>query len=247
MVVRIRGDEHATICPGAVLRLTFVIPSATVPFRHATVPESDRHLFVFHAFNGQRGIPFARNAAMELRVNFEPGAMQSLQAASYFDEVVASVVEPCVTTWPGRSYIMDLGPRQALQWSIWSDEEWSEKELSELFVWVLILREDLERLQTDGMDESSVASMVSNWLAVRHARRSFFLEGTVIEDGELRMDGPEMSLGVSDGRTEMLSTVGVLYTRLFDGLFGLALAGQGSYLLEDQRGQERFDPLRKAS
>ncbi len=182
---------------------------------------------------------------MELRANFEPGAMQSLQAASYFDEVVASAVEPCVSTWPGRSYTMDLIPGEALQWSIWSAEEWSETELSELFVWVLILREDMERLQSDLLPEHTVAGMVGNWLALRHAGRSFYMEGSVVEDGVLRMDGPEMSLGVWKGRTEMLSTNGVLYTHLYDELFGLALAGRGSYLLEDRK--DRLSTLRKAS
>lgn len=182
---------------------------------------------------------------MELRANFEPGAMQSLQAASYFDEVVANTVEPCVSTWPGRSYTMEVGPGEALQWSIWSDDEWTETELGELFVWVLILRDDMERLQSDLLDERSVAGMVGNWLALRHAGRSFYMEGSLIEDGILRMDGPEMSLGVTKGRTEMLSTHGVLFTRLFDGLFGMALAGRGSYLLENR--MDRLSPLRKAS
>lgn len=185
---------------------------------------------------------------MELRVSFEPGAAQSSQAASYFNGVIASAVEPWLEHWVGRTYGMEVGEAPRLRWRIWSDEEWSPEELSTLFVWLLIIREDIDRLQRGSMEEEAIGRMVANWIAVRHDSRSFFLEETVLgPDVPVDQQEPDLVLGVLGGRTIMASTDELLFTRLGDGLHGIALAGHGSYLLEDVEGNMSARQFRKAS
>lgn len=184
---------------------------------------------------------------MELRITFEPGAMQSLQAASYFNGVIAHTVEPWLERWGARTYAMDTGEGAALRWRIWSEDDWSGEELSTLFVWLLILREDIERLQERMLEPEAVAGMVSNWLAMRHDGRGFFLEESVLDvEGHAQAE-PRLTLGVLEGRTVMISTDELMFTGLSDGLFGLAVAGRGSYLVEDAAFGMNEAPLRKAS
>lgn len=183
---------------------------------------------------------------MELRITFEPGAMQSLQAASYFNGVIAHTVEPWLQQWQGRVYAMEMGEGPRLRWSVWSEEEWTAEELSSLFVWLLILREDVERLQGEGIDEGDVGHMVRNWSALRHNGRSFFLEESLLDEEGRTAATPRLTMGVLCGRTVMVSTDQVLFTGLDEGLHGLAVAGRGSYLLEDLAARN-MPALRKAS
>lgn len=178
-----------------------------------------------------------------LRVTFEPGATQSQQAAQYFTGAVGALVDGWLDRMEERIYTIDAEEGVTVHLRIWSEAEFGAEELHHLFTWLLILREDADRLQEGVPHNERVARMVDNWLAVRHNGSGFFVEQWVERPEAPPAERPQLSLAVVGGRTEMFSTDNLLFTRLHDGFFGLTLAGHGSYLLE----VVGKDGLRKAS
>ncbi len=121
-----------------------------------------------------------------------------------------------------------------IQLRIWSVSEFSAGELHELFVWLTIIREDIARLHDATWSDDRLPRLVANWLAVRHGGGGFFVEQSVVAPGEEAADGPDLAMGVMEGRTVMVSTDSLMFIRLQAGLCGLTVAGRGSYLVEDQ-------------
>jgi hypothetical protein len=183
---------------------------------------------------------------MSLRITFKPGKSQSLQAAHYFNGAAVNLVEDRVSRCEERLFVMDTGEGATIQLRIWSDVEFGGAELHHLFVWLAIVREDMDRLGTGPVDPDMVRRMVANWLAVRHGGRDLYMEESVLEHGGVAEERTLISLYVEKGRTEMLSGEGLMFTRLMDRTYGLTIGGHGSYLVEAVQGVEE-NGLRRAS
>lgn len=184
---------------------------------------------------------------MALRISFKPGIKQSQQAARYFHGSVLGLVEAMIDGLEERTYRIGspLGPSLLLR--TWCDSHLEEEELHALFDWLLALRKDVHSLNAGPPDPDQVAQVLGNWLAVRMGGADLFVELTVADPvGDLK-DHPEFAIGMVRGRSVMVSTDTLLFTWLEEEIFGLSVAGHGSYLVEVAAGNERQGPWRQAS
>ena len=170
---------------------------------------------------------------MSLRVTFKPGALQSMHAARYFNEAAGNLLEGWIERLEAQLYTMGLEDGSTMHLHVWSEEELNEDQLQQLFVWLMVLNEDIARSQKGRLREEEVRRMVANWLAFRHGGISFLAERSVLPSGGAAGERAELSLGVIGGRTVLVSTETMMFTRLTEGVYGLTMAGKGSYLVED--------------
>lgn len=181
---------------------------------------------------------------MALHISYQPGEQQSHQAARYFQDTVGSLVESLVDGLEERTYHIMGGKEGSLHLRVWSPEPPSEKHLHALMDRILAVRADLQQLQKRPRDAEGLAPLAANWLSPHLAGADLFVELSIT-----KADGaeptPEFSMGLYRGRSVLLSTDTVLFTWLQENVFGLSVAGQGSYLLELVDGEKHA--LRKAS
>lgn len=171
---------------------------------------------------------------MSLRVSFKPGALQSLQAADYFTGAASTLLEGWVERLEQHVYLFDAEEGGTTSLRVWSEAEHDEAHLQHLLVWLMIVREDLQRLGEGRPQEEEVRGMLANWLALRHGGGSFLVEQALLPAGGSSGERLELSCGVLGGRTVLVSTGSLMFTRLNEGLYGLTVAGRGSYLVEDR-------------
>ncbi len=181
---------------------------------------------------------------MVMHVTFKAGEQQAYEAARYFREAVEPVVALLIEGF-GRTDQRLVGEHgAALVLRTWSAAPLAEEEWHDLIEQLLELREDLLHLHEINARPDALAPIAANWLSEHLHGRDLYVELAVDEalpnDNE---NPPILSLGMLRGRAVLLSSDTALFIWLQQDLFGLTVAGQGSYLLEI--GGERL--RRKAS
>lgn len=169
---------------------------------------------------------------MALHINFKPGEDQSVQAALYFREAAGALVSVVMDDLAEQQHRIPGPEGVFLHLRIWTREKLGEQALHALFEHLLQVRSGLLHVQEHPGDPAVLQEAASEWLAPHLEGRDIFVELTIAgPDGE-GPDTAEFSMGLLGGAAVLISTDTALFARLQHGLFGLALAGQGSYLLE---------------
>ncbi len=182
---------------------------------------------------------------MALHITFKPGEKQSQQAARYFNAVVGTLVESVVQGLEEREYRISGGKKAVLRLRVWSEAPLEEEELHALLDHILTVRRDLAELQQGPHAPERLAPFAQNWLSPHLGGMDLLVELAIAPPEGAAEPVPEFSMGLLRGRSVLISTDNVLFTWVDRDLFGLTLAGHGSYLLavDDARGL----PLQKAS
>ncbi len=181
---------------------------------------------------------------MALHITYKPGEQQSHEAARYFQEAVAPLVEQLVDGLEEREFRLLGGEAGSLRMRIWSSKAPNEDQLHTLMDRVLAVRNDLLQLQDRPRDAEGLAPLATNWLSPHLEGADLFVELSILSAANNELV-PEFSMGLYRGRAVLISTDNVLFTWLQENVFGLSVAGHGSYLLELVDGTERA--LQKAS
>ena len=181
---------------------------------------------------------------MALHITYKPGEQQSQQAAQYFQDAVGSLVDQLVDGLEEREFRIVGGEAGSLRLRIWSSTPPVEDQLHALMDRVLAVRNDLLQLQEEPRDAEGLAPLATNWLSPHLGGVDLFVELSILT-ADADEPVPEFSMGLYRGRAVLISTDTVLFTWLQQNVFGLSLAGHGSYLLEMVDGSERT--LQKAS
>lgn len=181
-----------------------------------------------------------------MRISYKPGVQQSQLAASYFQGSIEGLLESMIDGLGVHDHKIQTGEGPCLNLRVWSAQPLQEDELNELFEWLLTLRADIHGLHEAPDDVDGLAEKVVDWLQVRLGGANLFVELSVVQiDGE-ENDSLEFVLGMVRGRSVVVSMDTLLFTWLEQDIFGLALAGHGSYLVEVEAEEERRT-LRRAS
>lgn len=145
------------------------------------------------------------------------------------------------------SYLPPLDPKQLLftepgheplPLRIWSAQGLVYDRVQELLPWVRSLAKSLDTLSRRPGHEEDVVPLIKEWMAVRHAEDTFFIEVLNPAHAFSPDEDNEISIGVVAGETVMLSARNVMYVKLESGLYGLSVARVGSYLVEHVAGEE---------
>lgn len=184
-------------------------------------------------------------ANMPLRISFKRGIKQSQQAARYFRGIVGGIVDEMLVGKTMHDHFIPALKGPSLHLRIWSVEALREPELHDLLDLLMILRTEINELHEDHTDRDRVAQLAMDCLRERLGGADLYVEVAVQHPDTRIEDPPELTLAIVHGRCAMISTDGCLFSWLQDDVFGLTLAGHGSYLLEVVPGESR--QLRRAS
>jgi hypothetical protein len=184
---------------------------------------------------------------MALRISFKRGQKQSRQAAQYFSGIVHGLVQEIVDGLQEHTYQIPAPQGPSLQLQIWSAHDLQHAELHQVMELLMLLRGEVEALERDPDTAMDLNDLVRGWLMQR-MEGNLYVEVAVLDPVSGYPQLPEFSLAIVHGRCAMMSTDRFLFTWLDEDIFGLTLAGHGSYLLEVVPEQDvRTSTLRRAS
>ncbi|MEZ4755441.1 MAG: hypothetical protein R2817_01295 [Flavobacteriales bacterium] len=169
---------------------------------------------------------------MALNISFRSGKAQSEQAASYYQEAAGQVLDCLMPELEEFSYHMDRPLGSTIRLRVWCRQELREDQLHGLFDRIIGVNEAVQSLESGPVDHDMVPDTLAEWLRVNPPEQDLFCELTVIDPFGLPEERPRLSLGIQQGRTILVSSDRLLFSWLDQDLFGLALAGHGSYLVE---------------
>ncbi len=187
---------------------------------------------------------------MAIKISFKRGIKQSQQAALYFRGIVGGLVDAIVDDLQEHKYQIASLQGPSLQLKVWSGSSLQQEELHRLMELLMTFRAEIQGLQeAPNGDNDRIGRLVAGWLLDRMDGLDLYVELGIefSEDGQ-RVE-PEFTLALVHGRCAMISMDGLLFSWLEEDVFGLTLAGEGSYLVElvanDAIGGQRY--LRQAS
>jgi len=172
---------------------------------------------------------------MALNVSFKPGMKQSLLAARYFNTTAEEAMDGLIASATPRQYLISVQDGTSLRVRIWSEIGLEEEQMGELLDWLRGVQGDIRTIQSGSTNAHDHASVVEKWVAERHGIADLFLEQLDPTTSSKADMEPDLSLGVLGGRTVMISTNTLMFSRLQEGVFGLSIAQRGSYLIEQLR------------
>lgn len=171
---------------------------------------------------------------MALHVSYKPGKTQSEQAARYFQECVGMLLDTMMQGLEEHTYVVDGRTGPSLRLRTWSRSELQEVQLHALFDHIVALRSDVRSLEQGETQQDQVHRTVFSWLDAATGLEDIFVELTVVDPTRGEEERPDLSLGLIQGRSVMVSTDRLLFSWLEQDIFGLAIADHGSYLFEVQ-------------
>ncbi len=174
---------------------------------------------------------------MALRISFERGAVQSLNAGRYFSELADELVTDLIGSMTSRQFVIMNAERPPLLLRMWStgrglDDEGKEDLLNSL----LSVTDDVEALEAGPVGHEDLNAIVERWTAPLHGMPDLLLEQLHRGQNFACEQPPRLSIVVLGGHMTMLSTDRVMFIRMEDHLHGLTIAGHGSYLAETLHG-----------
>lgn len=185
---------------------------------------------------------------MSIRISFKRGIKQSQQAAQYFRSVVGGLVESMLDGMEEHRYHIAAVKGPSLELRIWSVNALDQEDLHALIELLMTLHAQTQDLRQDPGGRQRVRELAEGWLHKRMGGADLYVEVAITEpDSEMRSRS-EFTLAIVHGRCAMISTDHCLFTWLQEDIFGLTVAGHGSYLLEMDGREDHIDPpLRQAS
>jgi hypothetical protein len=169
---------------------------------------------------------------MALHVTYKPGKAQSEQAARYFQEAISALLDTMMQDMTEHTYRVDGRSGPSLKLRTWSREPLDDQQLHALFDRIVAVRSDVQRLEKGILTHGQVHHAISSWMEVAMEGEDLFVELTIVDPAEGTEEHPALSLGLVQGRSVLVSSDRLLFTWLDQDIFGLAIAGQGSYLFE---------------
>lgn len=169
---------------------------------------------------------------MVLRTTFKHGAKQSYLASHYFTTVAEELVRTFIGDMEPRQYLVMPQLGESVPLRMWSKDDLMGEDRARRMEQLNALHSDVLKLSDEKVEPYEVGEMVARWLQAFDPEANFFLEHLHPGQSFHSQDAPLLSLAVLGGHVTMLSAAKVMYVRMDNELFGLAVAGSGSYLLE---------------
>lgn len=187
-----------------------------------------------------------RIKGMALRTTFKHGAKQSYLASHYFTTVAEELVRTFIGDMEPRQYLVMPSLGEPIPLRMWSKDDLMGEDRARRMEQLNALHADVLKVSGEKVEPYEVGEMVQRWLLAFDPDTNFFLEHLHPGQSFHSEDAPLLSLVVLGGHVAMLSAAKVMYVRMDNELFGLAVAGSGSYLLEPDAAHGPIQQLRRA-
>jgi hypothetical protein len=173
---------------------------------------------------------------MALTFHFKAGAEQSREAGQYFSLVGNELLETSLRDLDARQLVLTEDGQEPMPLRIWTATEPTTEFLGEIVPWIREVKAVLYTMGKRGAELQRVTAKVKQWIELHHGEQSYFAE--ILDPAHAFTDDEDnvLSIGVVAGETVMLSARDVIFMRLTQDQFGLAIANKGSFLIE--RGAE---------
>ncbi len=170
-----------------------------------------------------------------------------MAAAAYFRGIVNGLVTEMLDGLaPQRFHITGIQASE-LHLRSWSSVVIDQERLHELLELLMDLRSEVRELQEGRVARQDVVALAAGWLSEHLNGADIYVEVSVRNTEIHQEEQPEFTMAMIRGRCAMMSTDQCMFTWLDRDMFGLALAGQGSYLLEVVPDEKAGRTYRKAS
>ncbi len=180
---------------------------------------------------------------MALHLTFKVGKRQSFQAVRYFSQVASDMVAEFSPGMRTQRFVIQ-GERE-MPLRIWSIAGLMEEHVLALLPWIRQVGKDIRRLENITTSMDQVQEIVEDWAAARQGATSLFIEQLNPAHAFTSDENLDLTLGILGGETVLISAPRTMYVKQEFGLYGLAVAGQGSYLVEEH-GREKIPVQRRA-
>jgi hypothetical protein len=172
---------------------------------------------------------------MALQIDLQKGAKQSHEASRYFNRLADELVKSFIRPMTPRQYNITNGGHESVYLRIWSVDPWlDEGNKEEALGWLGSIMTDVANIGRAPANMDQVHTMMERWLTPRPGTENFFIEQ--LNEDFTSDDVPQLSIGVLGGHLSVLSAPSVMYMALEPDLYGLAVAGFGSYLVQELHG-----------
>ncbi len=166
---------------------------------------------------------------MAIRIYFKPGAKQARAAADYYQEVIRSFVAEHVDHLkPEHFLVVQEGQRDtALRiWSPFGTEGSAVADHTQILQSTSTCFKRLRR------GHGSITEVTDVWQQLKEDLLRDGKQVVLLERLVLRSEKVTQVAGVRGDDLVFVNGPGYVFTALGDGLYGLALEGRGSYLIE---------------
>lgn len=174
---------------------------------------------------------------MAYRLQFAPGPEQAVHAGHYFNTLANDLVDGTLTGMHPNHYRIGPGVPPSCVLRLWSYGRPVDEIVLNILALAAVLQRDTATLLRAKDRETMVVDFFERWLGSHWAEHTFFLEKLKARDAFTQNERLDLSLAVLDGRLAMLSTGTFMFVQHAPGLFGLAISGHGSYLVEELRAE----------
>jgi hypothetical protein len=173
---------------------------------------------------------------MALHYAFKPGREQSMQANAYFRLLASDFVERGILDMEPTQYFFEEEERPPMTLRVWTGSG-NTVRLREMLPWLRAVCAGLARLEKS---EDSVPAVIPPLMRSTDPSATCFIEMLEAESAFTKQERNILSVGVLAGESVLLSTMNVLFVRLAEGLHGLSIFDQGSWLIEDVPSDRSF-------
>lgn len=173
---------------------------------------------------------------MALTFHYKAGEAQSRAAGHYFGLVANELIGAGLGDLDAQHLMITQEHEPPMPLRLWANSDSTPETLGTLAPWIRQVHADLHDLGTLHTRPSLVAPLVHGWMAPCHEDRTFFAELLDPSHPFTPEEDNVLSVGVIGGETVLLSARDVMFVKLAAHQFGLAIASQGSYLIEQVAG-----------
>jgi hypothetical protein len=173
-----------------------------------------------------------------INIYFKPGAKQARLAADYYQEVIRSFVAEHVDHLRPEHFLVVQEGQKDTALRIWSPFGIEGSAVADHTQLLQSTSDCFRRLRRG---HGSITEVTDVWQQLREDLLKDGRQVVLLERLVLRTERVTQVAGVRGDDLVFVNGPGYVFTQLDDGLFGLALEGRGSYLIErpdDDLGQE---------
>lgn len=169
---------------------------------------------------------------MPIHIRFKAGGRQAFQAGHYFQEEANALLNSVLAASVPRNYLVAPGNGPSVPLRLWTGLVLPDEALTALAHEVRRVEEDAWQVAHAKHGAEALEHAYHRWQQVAWPCATFFLERLDPHAPFTPNEGTRTNIAVIDRELVLISAPRFIHCRLHPGLYGIAVALRGSYLLE---------------
>lgn len=166
---------------------------------------------------------------MDVDLRFRSGARHAIEASRYFRSLAEQVVDDLLPDETARQVLMSCSGAPNIPMRVWSRSERLDELVCDMLPFLLDVLDRTTALRTGQRNDALVKDLAHSLSAPLADGGTIFLELLGPQGPFTPSEEVILVLMVLQGEVHFVSAPGVIYAELEPRLYGLAIAGVGSY------------------